>query len=252
MPHDFGSSRDRRSASAPGSGIVGFHELRQACEISALREDLERLAHEAGALRDGVERAVEEVRDRFAALSAEQMADPMALAPLLQLAVTTLLEIREQARRLDTQTGALADDERPSRLGAADAPRLRPAAAWDEPAEPPPRQSEPTRPFAAEPVPQAQPPAVPFRPAATTERPLPAAIKPLVRPAAEPADPAPEPVRSAPDPLPAARPADGQASWLASEAAPVPPPSRAATARNSGTGGPRPAGGIDWLGPAGR
>ncbi|WP_372396582.1 hypothetical protein ABMY26_20855 [Azospirillum sp. HJ39] len=253
MPHDFGSSRDRRSASAPGAGIVGFHELRQACEISALREDLERLAHEAGALRDGVERAVEEVRDRFAALSAEQMADPMALAPLLQLAVTTLLEIREQARRLDTQTGALADDERPSRLGAADAPRLRPAAAWDEPAEPaPPRQSQPPRPFAAEPAPQAQPPAIPFRPAATTERPLPAAIKPLLQPAVESADPAPEPARPAPDPLSAAWSADSQASWLASEPAPVPPPSRAATARNSGAGGPRPAGGIDWLGPAGR
>ncbi|ALG71536.1 hypothetical protein VY88_00610 [Azospirillum thiophilum] len=230
--------------------------MRQACEISALREDLERLAHEAGALRDGVERAVEEVRDRFAALSAEQMADPMALAPLLQLAVTTLLEIREQARRLDTQTGALADDERPSRLGAADAPRLRPAAAWDELAEPPPRQSEPPRPFAAEPAPQVQPPAIPFRSAAITERPLPAAIKPLIQPAAVSADPAPEPARSAPDPLSearsAARPADGQASWLASEPAPVPPPSRAATVRNGGTGGPRPAGGIDWLGPAGR
>lgn len=252
MPHDFGSSRDRRSASAPGAGIVGFHELRQACEISALREDLERLAHEAGALRDGVERAVEEVRDRFAALSAEQMADPMALAPLLQLAVTTLLEIREQARRLDTQTGALADDERPSRLGAADAPRLRPAAAWDEPAESPPRQSEPPRPFAAEQAPHAQPTANPFRPAAITERPLPAAIKPLVQPAVEPANPAPEPVRSAPDSLSEARPADGQASWLASEPAPVLPPSRAAAARNGGTGGPRPAGGIDWLGPAGR
>lgn len=249
MPHDFGSSRDRRSASAPGAGI-GFHELRQACEISALREDLERLAQEAGALRDGVEQAVEDVRDRFAALSAEEMADPMVLAPLLQLAVTTLLEIREQARQLDTRTGPLADDERPSWLGAAEAPRLRPSA--------PPSRDEDWEEETLPAQPQPMPPLPPSEQTAPTpaERPGRPTQKALVAPTAP--VPAAEPFRPAIDlHAPAAATAstataDTQAAWLASEPAPPPPPSRAAAMRNAGTGRPRPPGGIDWLGPAGR
>ncbi|GLR82076.1 hypothetical protein HUE56_17105 [Azospirillum oryzae] len=254
MPHDFGSSRDRRSASLPGAGI-GFHELRQACEISALREDVERLAHEAGVLRDGVEHAVEIVRDRFAALSAEEMADPMVLAPLLQLAVTTLLDIREQARQLNTQTGPLSDDERPSWLGAADAPRLRhpAAAAWDDHTDagsgggdmdeeidpaPAPLNTVPPRP--------AEPPIRAVRPALAA--PLPPEPRSPV-PVAEPFLTAPAEAR--PSATPEARVSEGHASWLAGEPAPAPPPSRAATVRASG-GGQRTSGGIDWLGPAGR
>ncbi len=254
MPHDFGSSRDRRSASPLGAGI-GFHELRQACEISALREDLERLAHEAGALRDGVENAVESVRDRFAALSAEEMADPMVLAPLLQLAVTTLLDIREQARQLNTQTGPLSDDERPSWLGAADAPRLRqPAAAvWDDHADAGwdggamDEEIDPA-PVTLNPVPprSAEPPIPAVRPALT------APLSPELRspaPVAEPFQTAPAETR--PPTRPEAQVSEGHASWLAGEPAPPPPPSRAATVRASG-GGQRSSGGIDWLGPAGR
>lgn len=258
MPHDFGSSRDRRSASIPGAGI-GFHELRQACEISALREDLERLAHEAGALRDGVEQAVETVRDRFAALTAEEMADPMVLAPLLQLAVTTLLEIREQARQLNTQTGPLSDDERPSWLGAADSPRLRqPAAmAWgapddegmsdgwhgDDPLE---RNDEPLQSDGIQPCPVDLAPSAPqpaLAPPVSQASPSPVSLAPVSFPT-EPSGPA----------LPLstpARTAEGQASWLASEPVPPPPPSRAATVRANATGGQKPKGGIDWLGPAG-
>ncbi|WP_455178183.1 hypothetical protein [Azospirillum melinis] len=252
----------------PGAGI-GFHELRQACEISALREDLERLAHEADALRDGVEQAVETVRDRFAALTAEEMADPMVLAPLLQLAVTTLLEIREQARQLNTQTGPLSDDERPSWLGAADAPRLRRSAAmaWGVPADggmsdgwdgddalersdeplqadsaPPPSThlpadlpARPSQPALAPPASQASPSPGPLAPALSQV----AAVNPF-----SPASPS-----SAPAP---ARTAERQASWLASEPAPPPPPSHAATVRATASAVPRPKGGIDWLGPAGR
>ncbi|NUA98545.1 hypothetical protein GBZ48_04510 [Azospirillum melinis] len=238
--------------------------MRQACEISALREDLERLAHEAGALRDGVEQAVETVRDRFAALTAEEMADPMVLAPLLQLAVTTLLEIREQARQLNTQTGPLSDDERPSWLGAADAPRLRQPAAiaqgvsadegmsdgWggddalersDEPLQadsaPPPSTHLPARlsqPALALPASQASPSPGPLAPALSQVA------------AVNPSSPASRSSASA------ARTGEGQASWLASEPAPPPPPSRAATVRATASAGPRPKGGIDWLGPAGR
>lgn len=246
-----------------GAGI-GFHELRQACEISALREDLERLAHEAGALRDGVEQAVETVRDRFATLTAEEMADPMVLAPLLQVAVTTLLEIREQARQLNTRTGPLADDERPSWLGAADAPRLRQPAAsgWGPPdseelsngwgGDDVPETDEPVRtddtqsPSPALPARLAQPALAPPASSASPSASLPSsALSPVAvvnpsRPASPSSIPAP------------GRPAEGQASWLASEPAPPPPPSRAATIRANGTGGRSPKGGIDWLGPAGR
>ncbi|MBK1841808.1 hypothetical protein JHL17_30875 [Azospirillum sp. YIM B02556] len=249
MPHDFGSSRDRRSAPPLGAGI-GFHELRQACEISALREDLERLSHEAGTLRDGVEQAVETVRDRFAALSAEEMADPMVLAPLLQLAVTTLLEIREQAQQLNTRTGPVSDDDRPSWLGAADAPRLRqPAApAWNEY---PDVQAESDGIGSAG---ATVLDAVPIRPV----EPLPHQRQQAL---AAPVPPAPPSTASGSEPLhPAshspgnaarAHVSEGQASWLASEPAPAPPPSRAATARANGSGQRRP-GGVDWLGPAGR
>ncbi len=259
MPHDFGSSRNRRPALGAG---IGFHELRQACEISALREDLERLAHEAGALRDGVEQAVENVRDRFAALSAEEMADPMVLAPLLQLAVTTLLEIREQARQLNTRTGPLADDERPSWLGAAEAPRLRPSTsppAWDEEwDEAWDEETPPARPQPMDSVPPADRPAAPppdrltDLPARPSQRALaaPTAPAPMVepfRPAADPSTPPPAVSSAAPIP-----PADTPAAWLAGEPAPPPLPSRANAARSAGTGRPRPSGGIDWLGPAGR
>ena len=232
-----------------------------------MREDLERLAHEAGALRDGVEQAVEDVRDRFAALSAEEMADPMVLAPLLQLAVTTLLEIREQARQLNTRTGPLADDERPSWLGAAEAPRLRPSTpppVWDEARD---EDTPPSRPQPLAHVPPsdqaaAPPDDLPVRPAqkALAAPASPGPVAEPFRPAAGPSTPTaadplspfpapPSPAASSPAPT---RSAEAQAAWLASEPAPAQPPSRAASARNSGTGRPRQSGGIDWLGPAGR
>ncbi|WP_148219254.1 hypothetical protein [Azospirillum sp. B510] len=225
--------------------------MRQACEISALREDLERLSHEAGILRDGVEQAVETVRDRFAALSAEEMADPMILAPLLQLAVTTLLEIREQARHLSTRTGPLPDDERPSWLGAADAPRLRQPAspAWNERWND--QEDEDDEDAGADGGMDGGAPALEpasSRPAEPPARPRQAALAAPVVPAS--------PLAAPPSAPPSIRVTDhrseGHASWLASEPAPVPPPSRAATARANGTGGARSPSGIDWLGPAGR
>lgn len=222
MPHDFGS-QDRRSGPGFGTGI-GFHELRQACEISTLREDLERLTHEAEGLRDSVEEAVEDIRDRFAALSAEQMTDAAVMAPLLQVAVATLLDIRERTRRLNTITGPVADDDRSSWLGAADAPRVRPANLTAAPCSPAPL------PF---------PPAVvppPTLPAVQKSQPAPLAPSPSREAAAVPVDPVPE---------------SPAASWLTAKAAPPPPPSRAAAVRNATSAPPTP-GGIDWLGPAGR
>lgn len=231
MPHDFRSQdlRSGRSAVQP----IGFHELRQACEISALREELERVAHEAGTLRDGIEDAVEQVRARFAALSADEMTDAAVMAPLLQFAVATLLDLRDRARGLKIETGALADDDRPSWM-AADASRMHPNASpaaepeAEQPAPPPP----PSPSFSASPEPRNPEPQnldpLPPRP------PLPAAQRP-VAPRTPPA-----------------------ASWLNPAAATPPPPPppappapvRSAPARIGTPSGPSK--GIDWLGPAGR
>lgn len=233
MPHDFRS---------PGKGAghtpaqpIGFHELRQACEISTLREDLERMVQETGALRDGVEEAVEQVRARFAALTAEEMTDPVKMAPLLQFAVATLLDIRDQARRLNTRTGPLSDDDRPSWMAAAEAPRLRPTVTKSPPPDVP----------AARSATPAAPPTPPPAPVQRTEpAPPPEPLPPPTfgAPAAYPAPP-PAPRRTDP---PAPPPA---ASWLSSPSAPT--PSRA-TVQRAGASSPGRSTGIDWLGPAGR
>ncbi|WP_298372253.1 hypothetical protein [Azospirillum sp.] len=237
MPHDFGSigSQNRRSgskssaASAAGAASgIGFHELRQALEISTLREDLERLSQGADALRGQVEDAVEQVRDRFAALSAEEMADASAMAPLLQFAVSTLLEVREHVRRLDTRTGPVGDEDRPFWGGMTDA-RPRPVPVAPMAAEPPEVEASPP-PRSAEPAPTpalAPPPVV----ANGRSRDIP------------PSDPTPRGEARQP-----AQPSI-PASWLTSES----PTSPSAPRPNrGGSAAPPPPGGIDWLGPAGR
>lgn len=233
MPHDF-RSHGKGPGHAPAQPI-GFHELRQACEISTLREDLERMVQETGALRDSVEDAVEQVRARVAALTAEEMTDATKMAPLLQFAVSTLLEIREQARRLNTQTGPMSDDDRPSWMAAAEAPRLRPTVVKATPPETPaamaPVPVEPLAPPPPAPVPRMEPPPPPEPPS------------PLA-PAAPAAYPAPPPMPRRPDPAP-----PPAASWLASPSAPPAPPRGAAPRNGSSTGASK---GIDWLGPAGR
>ncbi|MBP2312333.1 hypothetical protein [Azospirillum soli] len=231
MPHDF-RSPGKGAGHAPATPI-GFHELRQACEISTLREDLERMVQETGTLRDSVEEAVEQVRARFAALTAEEMADPVKMAPLLQFAVSTLLDIREQARRLNTQTGPLSDDDRPSWMAAAEAPRLRPTVV---------KAAPPDAPSVKTPAP-VEPVAPPPPPVQRMDPPPPEPPSPFA-PAAPAAYPAPPPAPRRPDPAP-----PPAASWLSSPSAP-PAPSRGAAPRTGSTTGANK--GIDWLGPAGR
>lgn len=232
MPYDF-RSQDQRTADSgrtPGTPI-GFHELRQACEISALREDLERVLQDTGALRDSIENAVEQVRQRFAALTAEELANSETMAPLLQFAVSTLLSIRDEARRINTQTGPVDDDDRPTR-SVAD-PRAQPSAAAPAaplPAPPtapqtyaPPPSDVPTPPFATAP-PRDDPPPTPTPPAPV--------LSPFV-----PRSPAPAPQRpAAPDPAPDAAPAP---SWLS----PL-----SGRKGSSGANGIAPrSGNVDWL-----
>ncbi|MBB3268129.1 hypothetical protein FHW79_005803 [Azospirillum sp. OGB3] len=239
MPYDF-RSQDQRTADSgrtPGTPI-GFHELRQACEISALREDLERVLQDTGALRDSIEDAVEQVRQRFSALTAEELANSETMAPLLQFAVSTLLSIRDEARRINTQTGPVDDDDRPTRAAADARPQssaTAPAASQTTPQSAaqiapqtapqtyaPPPSDEPTPSFVPEPVRKEPPP--------------PPAPAPVLSPFV-PRAPAPAPQRPAnPDPTADSPPPP---SWLS----PL-----SGRKGGSGANGSAPrSGNVDWL-----
>lgn len=239
MPYDF-RPQDQRTADSgrtPGTPI-GFHELRQACEISALREDLERVLQDTGALRDSIEDAVEQVRKRFATMTAEELADSEKMAPLLQFAVSTLLSIRDEARRINTLTGPVDDDDRPTRT-VADPSRPHPSAPVPSaPPAPPPT------------VPQGAPPTTPqtYAPPPSADR-APSFAEPL---RADPPPPSPPPVLSpfvprtpAPAPQRAAAPDPGpdvaSSSWLS----PL-----SGRKGGSGANGAAPSprnGNVDWL-----
>lgn len=234
MPQDFRSQRH------PAEGI-GFHELRQACEISALREDLERVLAEAGDLRGCIEESVEQVRTRFAALTPEELADSAAMAPLLQFAVAQLIAIRDQARALRLESGPRPDETRPS-WAAAYAP-LRPSLVTSprqtesetEPAPvaepPPPRTAPPPRPMAG---PPAAPLAAPPPPLRAEHAPVPLPLR---------AEAPPPPASAAPAPAPAPQPPAG--GWLA-------PSPGAAPRRPAEPKRDAPPGFVDWLRPARR
>ncbi|MCW2245944.1 hypothetical protein M2352_001535 [Azospirillum fermentarium] len=146
MPPDARGGRD-------ATQTIGFHELRQACEISALRQDLERLIDETSALRAFVDEQVDQVSSRFAALTPGDLADAARMLPLLEYAVATLAGIRDAARRASLATGAIPDDQRPAppRLRGMDVPP-GPAAV---PAPPPPPQPAAVQPVAPPPAPPA-------------------------------------------------------------------------------------------------
>lgn len=124
MPEDVRSARD----SAP---TIGFHELRQAFEISTLREELERVLQETAALRGHIEDAVEQVRTRFAALTPEEITDSAAMAALLQFSVGQLIALRDRARAVRADAAPLPDAER--RSWDATAPRAYQSAPASAP-----------------------------------------------------------------------------------------------------------------------
>ncbi|MBP2291153.1 hypothetical protein [Azospirillum rugosum] len=242
MPNDFRPQVPPGPDGARGpSQPIGFQELRQAWEISTLREDLERLVQGTEGLRDRIEDAVELVRKRFASMTAEDLADSERMAPLLQFAVSTLLEIRDEARRIDTRTGPVADEDRPSWMAANEAPRLRPSQPAPSPSPPPPasppptaRAPEPASP--APPVPPAAPAAPEFQearrePAAPPPSPSPSRFTPTVY-AAPPPPPKPEPEPAKPAP---------SGSWLS----PLTGNGRKSDQRN-GTAA-NPPNSVDWL-----
>lgn len=234
-----GAAAASPSAATPDGPVIGFNELRQACEISALREDLARLSEDAEALCGHIEDGVEQVRRRVAGLCAEELADPDVMAPLLQFAVGTLISIRDRARDIDLRFGAPDDAERPDWTAAA-------------PPKGPPVKASPANPLSPAPaLPAAAPPTA--RPLASPAKQAPAAalamrepppVAPFPAASPQPASPlaaspsAASPLAPAvysPPPLSPTRPAA-----VAARPAPSPPPPRRAAAD-----GP-----VDWLGPA--
>ncbi|HYG89040.1 MAG TPA: hypothetical protein VD978_22590 [Azospirillum sp.] len=156
MAQDFRSLRTTAQS-------IGFHELRQALEISCLKQDLERIARESDGLRAQVEDAVEQVRARFAALTPEELADASRMAPLLQMAVKSLLDIRDAVRRIEVPAaGPVADADR------ADPP---PFSLLHTAPPKPPRAPEPPPPAISAPVPSPPPSAAPHTPPASAADP---------------------------------------------------------------------------------
>lgn len=142
MPQDFRSLRD-------AAQTIGFHELRQACEISTLRQELERAHKQAEALRAHIEATVEAVRTRVASLTADDLADPATMAPLLQDAVAQLVSIRDAARREPQEPAVTVppalQEDRPSLLAGPSAPADMTAPPQPHP-EPPPLPMAPAGP----------------------------------------------------------------------------------------------------------
>lgn len=229
-----------------GSQSIGFQELRQAWEISTLREDLERIVQDTEALRDSIEDSVDKVRNRFASLTAEELADSERMAPLLQFAVSTLLDIRDSARRINTQTGPVADEDRPS-WAAAESPRPRttpqpfPPSSFPPPPFPPMTASPPmpqASPQAAPPSPRAMPQPAPAAPPRQAEPPSPPTLSALSRvaPAVYAAPPPPAAPPSAEE-----TPSPSSASWLS----PLGAAAREPGGRNGAASGTGKT--IDWL-----
>jgi len=190
---------DRKSAQA-----FGFHQLRQACEISTLRQEIARILGNTADLQILIEHEVEQVRQRLGALSPEELQDPGKLSPLLSEALTALIEIREASRRLET---SLARRDQPGTVAVAP-PRPAPAAS------PPPVPSPVPSPAQRRAELQSRPPVAAAPPPAPIREPAP----PPCRPAPLSAGPAVPPSHPAPaSPLATPRPAVSRAkvlNWL--------------------------------------
>ncbi|MEI6557042.1 MAG: hypothetical protein WCO00_01445 [Rhodospirillaceae bacterium] len=91
----------------------GFHQLRQACEISSLRQEITRLLGGTAELQILIENEVERVRQRLGALDAAESQNPARLSPLLSDAMAALIEIRDASRRLETAMARRTPDPRP-------------------------------------------------------------------------------------------------------------------------------------------
>ena len=157
------SSSDQPDRST-GQGF-GFHQLRQACEISTLRQNIARILANTADLQILIENEVEQVRQRLSMLSSEELQDPGKLSPVLGEALTALIEIREASRRLESSM-ASRDHGTPNLSGADSVVEAPPRPAPPLPPPPPRRPLPPTPP-----VPPAAAPARELRPAVPAAQP---------------------------------------------------------------------------------
>ena len=177
---------DRKTGQA-----FGFHQLRQACEISSLRQEITRILAGAADLQILIENEVERVRQRLGALDTVDSHDPAKLSPLLSDAMAALLEIRDASRRLEGTIARRTPDARPQ----------APADLIEQTLRRPFTERQP--PQRAEPEYQPPPPPPPAPP--------PSAVEPRPRPQA------PAPFHAAPQPVPVQAPANTAKlmNWLA-------------------------------------
>ena len=160
---------DRKPAQA-----FGFHQLRQACEISSLRQEITRILAGTADLQILIENEVERVRQRLGALDTAESHDPAKLSPLLSDAMAALIEIRDASRRLETAISRRTPDQRPQapaadlieqtlrrpfteRQPAAPVAPPRPEPAFEPPPPPPPVEMRQPPPAQFHAAPQAMP-----------------------------------------------------------------------------------------------
>ena len=99
---------DRKTAQA-----FGFHQLRQACEISSLRQEITRVLAGTADLHILIENEVDRVRQRLGGLDTADSQDAARLSPLLSDAMAALIEIRDASRRLETLIVRRTQESRP-------------------------------------------------------------------------------------------------------------------------------------------
>ncbi len=144
---------DRKTSQA-----FGFHQLRQACEISSLRQEITRILAGTADLQILIENEVERVRQCLGALDAAESQDPARLSPLLSDAMASLIEIRDASRRLEVTIARRSPDTRPPAAPAADLIEQTLRRSFTEPQSPPPQAPRTPPPEPAYTPPAAPPP----------------------------------------------------------------------------------------------
>ncbi len=142
-------------AARTAAQAFGFHQLRQACEISTLRQEITRVLANTADLQILIENEVEQVRQRLGQLAPEDLTDVEKLSPLLSEAVTALIEIREASRRLEV-TLSRRDAPQPTPQQSRSTPRPPPVEPWRDVSRPRQTAAAP-----AERAPEAPPPPPP-------------------------------------------------------------------------------------------
>ncbi len=159
-------------ANRPSTQTFGFQQLRQACEISTLRQEISKILDHAAELHTLIEKRAEQISRRAAELTPEDMHDTEKLSLLLNEAVAALLDLQETSRRMETTSGLRNISLQRSSLPAlAETTHHPPPVALtpsrDESAPPPEPESPPPEDDAPPLLPRSAPTTVQASPPAT-------------------------------------------------------------------------------------